>query len=246
MTSVRSAATTRPTSAGLRPPPVYRETNLALYRTFAQPVVRTLVNSPLAEWTHRLHPARLQYELFSDANPMMAPVAAMAAQVREHRRPIAAANPFIAMQENASRQIVTALDAWRDASEAMAERCFLTVYGSPTLQAAAGIDRCRVLWKAGKIRCIASYCRNGLPTSSRASAGGLREASSVRCSTPACRSRGRRRGFEACAVFAARGLPLRLQGARARPVQHAAGRPGNTLAAIPACPGCGAGSRRSN
>jgi hypothetical protein len=45
------------------------------------------------------------------------------------------------MQENASRQIVAALDAWRDMSEAVAERTFLSVYGSPTLQAAVGIDR---------------------------------------------------------------------------------------------------------
>src|SRR5467141_3129162 len=100
------------------------ETNLALYRTFAQPIVRSLVNSPLAEWMHRLHPLRLQYELFSNANPMMAPVAATAEQVRENRRPVAADNPFVAMQENASRQIVAALDAWRQASETFAERSF--------------------------------------------------------------------------------------------------------------------------
>ena len=48
------------------------ETNLALYRTFAQPMVRALVSSPMAEWMHRLHPLRLQYELCSDANPAMA------------------------------------------------------------------------------------------------------------------------------------------------------------------------------
>jgi hypothetical protein len=71
---------------------------------------------------------------------MMAQVAAMGEQVSKNRRPAAASNPFIAMQENASRQIVAALDAWRDANEALAERTFLTVYGSPTLQAAAGID----------------------------------------------------------------------------------------------------------
>ena len=29
--------------------------------------------SPLAEWMHKMHPLRLQYELFSNANPMMAP-----------------------------------------------------------------------------------------------------------------------------------------------------------------------------
>jgi len=116
------------------------EMNLALYRTFAQPMVRALVSSPLAEWMQQLHPLRLQYEAFSNTNPMMAPVAAMAEQVREERRPVAADNPFVAMQENASRQIVAALDAWRDVNEALAERMFLAVYGSPTLQAAVGID----------------------------------------------------------------------------------------------------------
>src|SRR6201981_2702532 len=54
------------------------QTNLALYRTFAQPIVRALVSSPAAEWMHQMHPLRLQYELFSNANPVMAPVAAMA------------------------------------------------------------------------------------------------------------------------------------------------------------------------
>ena len=40
------------------------EINLALYRTFAQPVVRALVSNPMADWMHELHPLRLQYELF--------------------------------------------------------------------------------------------------------------------------------------------------------------------------------------
>jgi Protein of unknown function (DUF3141) len=128
------------------------QTNLALYRTFAQPIVRALVNPTLAEWMHQLHPLRLQYEVLSNANPMMAPVASIAEQVRNNRRPVAAGNPFVAMQENMSRQIVAALDAWRQASETFAERCFFTVYGSPTLQAAAGIDPAgtRPLRKAGK------------------------------------------------------------------------------------------------
>src|SRR5712672_2285134 len=78
------------------------ETNLELYRAFAQPLVRALVTSPLAQWMQQMHPLRLQ--------------------------------------DNFSRQMVAALDAWRDASETVAERTFLTVYGSPTLQAAAGID----------------------------------------------------------------------------------------------------------
>jgi Protein of unknown function (DUF3141) len=116
------------------------DTNLALYRTFAQPMVRALVSSPLAQWMQQLHPLRLQYELFSNANPMMAPVAAWAEQVRKNRRAVSADNPFVALQETASRQIVAALDAWRDASEALAERTFLAVYGQPMLQAAVGVE----------------------------------------------------------------------------------------------------------
>jgi len=116
------------------------EVNLALYRTFAQPIVRALVSAPLAETLHQMHPLRLQYQIFSNANPFMAPVAAMAEEVRNNRRPVAADNPLIALQENVSEQIVAALDGWRDFTEAVAERTFLTVYGSPALQAAAGID----------------------------------------------------------------------------------------------------------
>jgi Protein of unknown function (DUF3141) len=128
------------------------EINLALYRTFGQPTVRKMVSSPLAEWMAQLHPMRLQYEIFSNANPMMAPVAAAADRVREGRRPVSPDNPFVAMQENVSRQIVAALDGWRKFTEAVAERTFLTVYGSPTLQAAVGVDPegTRPLRKAAK------------------------------------------------------------------------------------------------
>ena len=156
------------------------ETNLALYRTFAQPMVRALVSSPMAEWMQRLHPLRLQYELFSNANPMMAPIAAMAEQVRKDRKPVAADNPFVAMQENASRQIVAALDGWRNMTEALAERAFLAVYGSPTLQAAVGIDPSgtQPLRKAAKSPLHRELLQNRIAElKSRIPVGGLREAS---------------------------------------------------------------------
>ena len=116
------------------------ETNLALYRTFLQPMVRTCVNASLAEWMRYLHPLRLQYELFSDANPLMRPLASLADEVRKNRKSVGKENPFVALQENISTQIVTSLDAWRKANETWAERAFLAIYGTPTLQAAMGID----------------------------------------------------------------------------------------------------------
>ena len=155
------------------------EINLALYRTFAQPVVRALVTSPYAQWIQQLHPLRLQYELFSNANPMMAPVAGMAEEVRKNRQPVGADNPFIALQENTSRQIVAALDAWRDFNETLAERTFLTVYGSPMLQGAAGIDPAgtRPLRRAGKNPLHQELLQKRIAElKSRIPVGGLREA----------------------------------------------------------------------
>jgi Protein of unknown function (DUF3141) len=92
---------------------------------------------------------------------------------------VAADNPFVAMQENASRQIVAALDAWRQASETIAERCFFAVYGSPALQAAAGIDPVgtRPLRKASKHPLHNELLEKRIAElKSRIPVGGLREA----------------------------------------------------------------------
>ena len=116
------------------------EVNLNLYRAFAQPMVRAMASPAAAEWMQKMHPLRLSYEMFSDANPFMRMVAGMAEQVREERSPASKDNPFLAMQEQFSTQIVDSLEAYRDLSEKAAERTFLTVFGQPALQAALGID----------------------------------------------------------------------------------------------------------
>jgi hypothetical protein len=114
--------------------------NLALYRTFAQPWIRQWTNAPLAGFMRRLHPLRLQYELFSHANPLMPTLEALAERVRRQRRPVPDNNPFLALQRMFSEQIVAGLDHWRDLNETLAERLFLSVYGSPLLQAAVGVN----------------------------------------------------------------------------------------------------------
>jgi pimeloyl-ACP methyl ester carboxylesterase len=155
------------------------EINLSLYRTFAQPMVRAMVNSPMAEWMQQLHPLRLQYEFFSNANPLMAPVSALAEQVRKDRKPVEANNPFVAMQENVSRQIVAGLDAWRDMTEALAERTFLAIYGLPSLQTAVGLDPAatRPLRKAAKSPLHQELLQKRIAElKSRIPTGGLREA----------------------------------------------------------------------
>ncbi len=116
------------------------EINLSLYRTFMQPFVRAMVPAPVADWIRQWHPLRLQYEIFSDQNPFMAPIARLAEQVRANRKSVDKDNPVLAAQENMSKRIEGALDSWREASETWSERMFLAMYGLPTLQAAVGID----------------------------------------------------------------------------------------------------------
>jgi pimeloyl-ACP methyl ester carboxylesterase len=123
------------------------EINLSLYRAFMQPMVKAMVTPQVADWLKRWHPVRLSYEAFTDANPFMPMLARRAENVREQRKPAAKDNPFIAMQEKASEQIVRSLDAWRESVEKFSEQTFLAVYGMPALQAAVGIDP-----KAGRPR----------------------------------------------------------------------------------------------
>jgi hypothetical protein len=155
------------------------EINLALYRTFAQPFVRALVNPTMAEWMQKMHPLRLSYELFSDANPMMVMFKPMIDWTREHRSPAAADNPYLAWQEMLSQHIVAALDGWRDARDALAEQTFFAIYGSPVLQTAVGVDTASAqsLRKPGKNPLHQELLQARIAElKSRIASGGLREA----------------------------------------------------------------------
>ena len=133
----------------------------------------------MAGWLQQMHPLRLQYELFSDANPLMAWVGTLAEQVAR----TASRWPRTIRSSRCRRthlaQIVAALDGWRDMSEAMAEQTFLAIYGSPTLQAAVGIDpaRTRPLRKAAKSPLHRELLQSRIAElKSRIPAGGMREA----------------------------------------------------------------------
>lgn len=113
--------------------------NLGLYRSFVQPLVRATVTPQSAEWMQRMHPLRLPYELISDRNPIVAPVAKLAEQVREQRKPVNADNPFLVAQEMASNLIENSLNIYQEMRDATDERIFMGVYGSPLIQDWAGL-----------------------------------------------------------------------------------------------------------
>ncbi|UZF91905.1 DUF3141 domain-containing protein [Bosea sp. NBC_00550] len=116
------------------------EINLALYRTVAQPIVQALVTTPMAAALRSLHPLRLSYEMFGAGNPWLSWVEGAAENVRENRQAIPADNPFLALQEKASEQIVESLENWRKEIEKMSEQSFHAIYGTSALQSALGVD----------------------------------------------------------------------------------------------------------
>jgi hypothetical protein len=115
------------------------ETNLALYRTVAAPWVQAMTTPFSAQALRWAHPSRLRFTAFSDRNPLMQGIAALAPTVRENRRPAADDNPLLALQRTASEAITAGLQSWGALRDAMAEQVFFAAYGSPVVQAAAGL-----------------------------------------------------------------------------------------------------------
>jgi hypothetical protein len=115
------------------------EINLGLYRTFVQPWVRLWANDAFADTMRRMHPIRLQYEMFSTANPFLTASLSWLQPVRDNRRAVSKDNTLWQMQERFSESMVAYLDSYRDVRDRMSEAMFHSIYGSPLLQALVGL-----------------------------------------------------------------------------------------------------------
>lgn len=115
------------------------EINLGLYRTFVQPWIRLFANEGGANLMRKMHPLRLQFELFSSANPFMSYLASIADVVRQNRQPASKNNVFAQVEATASKWIESSLNNYRDLRDELTEAAFLNLYGSPALQAMVGL-----------------------------------------------------------------------------------------------------------
>ncbi len=110
-----------------------------LYRTTAQPMIRALVTEQSAEWLRRMHPLRLGYEMLSDRNPAMRPLASAAQEVKENRQPVAGDNFFLQWEKIFSDWMTLSLNTFADWRDMMTEQMFFGIYGQPWLQALLGL-----------------------------------------------------------------------------------------------------------
>ena len=84
-------------------------------------------------------PALLIPLLWSDKNPMMRLLTPLAVQAKAERTLPTPENPFVEMQQQFSKAMINALDAFRDGRDKLTEQIFHAIYGSPVVQAACGI-----------------------------------------------------------------------------------------------------------
>jgi hypothetical protein len=115
------------------------EINLGLYRTLMQPWMRLWANEASAEWMRKLHPARLQYEMFSAASPFMRALGPIVAEAHKSRHPASPHNSLLQAQTWFADLMEASLDAYRDMRDTAYESWFHSVYGSPILQALVGL-----------------------------------------------------------------------------------------------------------
>jgi hypothetical protein len=117
------------------------EVSLDFYKLLAGLPVRLMTPPAVAEAMRRLHPNRMRFALFSDQNPMMREVEDRAERVRCARAPVSSDNPYAMAEKAASNGIAAWLDMMGAARDRFVESWFLSVYGSPLLQAAVGVDQ---------------------------------------------------------------------------------------------------------
>ena len=115
------------------------EANLKLYRTMLQPVIKSLVNESSAEFLRRIHPLRLGYEMFSDLNPAMVPIASVAEEVKKNRKPVDSQNLFLQLEKGLSDYMTQSLKAYGKWRDMMTENIFFNVYGQSWLQNLLGL-----------------------------------------------------------------------------------------------------------
>ncbi len=155
------------------------EINQGLYRTLASPAIRSIVNDQTADRLRQMHRHRIRYKIFSDKNLALRQLGELAETIRANRRPVGAENPLLAMEEALSQQIVQALDRYCDVRDWFTETLFMTVYGSPILQAMVGLgsDNVKVRRHIGReaIREAAAQ-RMAAEIEARVDRGGLCEA----------------------------------------------------------------------
>tara|TARA_R110002051_G_scaffold2291_5_gene11992 strand:+ start:22854 stop:25418 length:2565 start_codon:yes stop_codon:yes gene_type:complete len=105
------------------------ELNSTLYDWVVRPVMRQLINEPLAEVIRKAHPFHQQQVLCSSLNPLLWWLPGSAKHVRNNRQQVTADNPLLAWQTLFSNLVEAQLDGYRGIRDAVQELTLHGLYG---------------------------------------------------------------------------------------------------------------------
>jgi pimeloyl-ACP methyl ester carboxylesterase len=108
------------------------------YELTLRPAIRSFVSAEVAEAIVKAHPIRQRRYMFSDENPLMASIGALANGVRQNRRPASSDNPFVQLEHLQADAIEQGWNLFRDVRDTMMELAFHSIYATPWMKAIAG------------------------------------------------------------------------------------------------------------
>lgn len=111
------------------------EINLTLYRTYMQPWVRMFSTPQTADILRKLHPMRMEYEVWTSNNPLAKATSVLAESMRANRQSLDEDNPLLLWESLIAKNIDSTLDMYRDARDGLYAAWFRMFYGSPFMQA---------------------------------------------------------------------------------------------------------------
>ncbi|MGJ5178568.1 DUF3141 domain-containing protein [Bradyrhizobium oligotrophicum] len=113
------------------------ELGAELYDLTARPLVQSMVTDEMAKLMRDAHPARVTRRGFGGDNAVTQAVRKAADEARTCRTPAAPTNPFLAIEQLWAKSVVQAFDVVRDIRDTFYEAAFLSIYGSPWMDAIA-------------------------------------------------------------------------------------------------------------
>jgi len=116
----------------------FSEINEGLYSSLVAPWAQMLASPASAEMRRMMHPQRLRYTIFSDANPFMAGVKVAADLVRDNRVEAPADNPLRKIERGMVESFQRAIEQATDRRDIAIEQVFKAIWTHPLVRALAG------------------------------------------------------------------------------------------------------------
>ncbi|MBP6225041.1 MAG: DUF3141 domain-containing protein [Rhizobacter sp.] len=107
----------------------FSEINSSLYKTWVRPWLAALPLRPLGDAMTQMHPLRMQRQMFTDANPLAAPVKELARKVRESRHALPDDHPGRVWEQALSKSMENSLNMYRDLRDQATVQWTRMVYG---------------------------------------------------------------------------------------------------------------------